>query len=304
MAERSCTVAGCGRAVVARGWCSGHYDRWRRTGDAQANRPLPERRARGTCTCGRPTYAQGWCEAHYRRQLRTGDAAAATPVRSPDDPPAEPSVCAVATCSRPAEARGWRHGHYLRWDRTGDVRVDAALEPRTRSTCQAGTCGRGAELQGYCRAHFKRWQRHGDPRADVPIRVSAPRGDRFINHGYRFVPVAVEERCLTDDVSPVLEDGSSWPRHLGRPLLDEENVHHRNGDRLDNRLANLELWSTTQPKGQRVVDKLAWARELLRTYGEEEDLLRPDATRSPSWGRGPRVMVRVAPSGFEPPLPP
>lgn len=56
---------------------------------------------------------------------------------------------------------------------------------------------------------------------------------------------------------------------LGRALLPHETVHHRNGDRSDNRPGNLELWSSWQPAGQRVVDKLAWARELVALYGGE-----------------------------------
>jgi hypothetical protein len=53
---------------------------------------------------------------------------------------------------------------------------------------------------------------------------------------------------------------------LGRPLAADETVHHRNGDRLDNDPSNLELWSTAQPKGQRVRDKLEWARSFIDRY--------------------------------------
>lgn len=56
--------------------------------------------------------------------------------------------------------------------------------------------------------------------------------------------------------------------HIGRALLPDENVHHKNGDRADNRIENLELWSKFQPAGQRVSDKLAWAREILARYGD------------------------------------
>jgi hypothetical protein len=57
--------------------------------------------------------------------------------------------------------------------------------------------------------------------------------------------------------------------HLGRRLLRSENIHHINGDTTDNRLENLELWSTSQPSGQRVEDKVQWAVDLLKTYKPE-----------------------------------
>ncbi len=55
-------------------------------------------------------------------------------------------------------------------------------------------------------------------------------------------------------------------RLLGRPLHDHENVHHRNGHRRDNRPDNLELWTTLQPTGHRVSDRVVDAVRTLRQY--------------------------------------
>lgn len=60
-------------------------------------------------------------------------------------------------------------------------------------------------------------------------------------------------------------------RVLGRRLLTHENVHHLNGVKTDNSPDNLELWVTSQPRGQRVRDKVAWAHEILTMYADDVD---------------------------------
>lgn len=55
---------------------------------------------------------------------------------------------------------------------------------------------------------------------------------------------------------------------LGRPLHKGENVHHKDGDRANNRPENLELWTVAQVPGQRVADKVAWAIDLIKQYPE------------------------------------
>jgi transcriptional regulator with XRE-family HTH domain len=59
-------------------------------------------------------------------------------------------------------------------------------------------------------------------------------------------------------------------QYLGRKLLDHENVHHKDGNRANNDISNLELWSKSQPAGQRVEDKLAWAKQILEDYKNEK----------------------------------
>jgi hypothetical protein len=56
---------------------------------------------------------------------------------------------------------------------------------------------------------------------------------------------------------------------LERPLLPFEEVHHRNGVKVDNHPDNLELWNTSQPAGQRTEDKVACAIRTLALYAPE-----------------------------------
>lgn len=80
-------------------------------------------------------------------------------------------------------------------------------------------------------------------------------------------------KLISKNNKPVAEHRFVMQQMIGRPLAKNENVHHKNGLRKDNRPSNLELWHVGQPFGQRVDDKAAWCIEFLSQYPEIADKL-------------------------------
>ena len=74
-------------------------------------------------------------------------------------------------------------------------------------------------------------------------------------------------RVVMTEAGRVREHRLVMAEILGRPLRPNEEGHHRNGNRLDNRPENLELWVISQPTGQRPHELVAWAREIIELYG-------------------------------------
>ena len=222
--------------------------------------------ARGPLQPPLPAAAAARRGAARARRRPTARSTAATGARSP---------AAGATGTTCAGAAAATSGPTCRWRgrRGTTAAVEAARTAPSAAGCAArtpGGCGSTATRRRAARAACD----------------TASGGS--VSHGYWVRQVPPRAGHL---VPPGRTQGDGAPARHGAgarpPAADEdETVHHRNGDRLDNRPENLELWSTAQPKGQRVEDKLAWAYALLARYDPTRDLPGPATSTARGRPRG------------------
>jgi len=188
--------------------------------------------------------AFNYCEKHYLRFKKTGD-----PEKTLWDKRRENkiTICTIDDCGLDVLHMGFCSGHYKRYIAHGDPLYSPLKKQKYGlKECSVEGCDKPHNAKGFCNTHYIRFSRHGD------ININNKKDKRTYN-GYVIRGSRMEHRVVMEE-------------HIGRKLLPHENVHHKNGNRADNRIENLELWSISQPSGQRIYDKIEYAVEILEQY--------------------------------------
>lgn len=132
-----------------------------------------------------------------------------------------------------------------------------------RTTVYTGSCLRCGEWLVHIYSPWSAyWSKHLGPFCSAYCSNKlARKSSGYLNKGYK---------VLSDRGVRKYEHRQIFEAKLGRRLKKCESVHHKNGNRSDNRLSNLELWTSYQPYGQRPKDLIKF---VVKNYKKEVELL-------------------------------
>lgn len=176
--------------------------------------------------------------------------------------------CSIKDCVRlagVADKDGYCNAHRQRVRKGRDV--NAPMRPphtHKSDVCTVDDCSNPHSAKGFCYKHYGRNKRGVD--LNAPDRRPLEMWGKWYKNNYGYL---VRHRRVNGKSKTQSQHRHVMEEHLGRKLRPEETVHHINGVRDDNSIENLELWSTSHPKGQRVQDKVRWAHEMLKIYSPE-----------------------------------
>lgn len=173
------------------------------------------------------------------------------------------------------KAKGYCRLHYDRVRMRGTTSAREYM--RQPEKCRMHGCDGETVAKGLCSKHLQRKYKHGDPSVYKHSKPYGSGTDWFVGKdGYVMRRASPNDACHPNYNGYIYQHRDVMSRIVGRPLTSDESVHHKNGDRSDNRPENLELWGKGQPAGQRVQDKVAWCAAYLSDHHEDAVILDPD----------------------------
>lgn len=232
------------------------------------------------CTiCDSNAIARGFCQKHYYRFMKFGDpniisralngsniisSNGAIYIHMPEHPNARGDgkvgqhyVIMSENLGRPLYKN--EYIIHLNGDHA-DNRLENLKLISKQKICIIDGCSQKTHGAEYCGKHYRRLLKYGDPLISKFKNVR-PNGTGAITSGGYIRIQHPNKKGKT-----ILEHRWVMEQFIGRELSSNENVHHKNGNKQDNKIENLELWIKHQPAGQRVEDMYYWAQQIINTY--------------------------------------
>lgn len=216
--SRTCKIEGCNKPTgvpgTARGWCSAHYNRWKRTGDPLTTLTMLRPPLDPKCSvpgCDKERWARGWCSMHLMRWRTHGDP-------GPADPKwvTPTGQCAVPDCDRPSTngitqlcgmhyQRQWKHGS-----------TEDRVEIRPGAVCDIEGCTEPHYAHHRCGKHYRRVYApiHARNRRDAPGNATREQIEARIAYFGNRCWICGEPATCLDHVKPLKRGGTNWPANL------------------------------------------------------------------------------------------
>jgi len=176
-------------------------------------------------------------------------------------------ICRPCTNNEKWEDETLPNGCVLYWSRREGQRVPIKCARCGQEHVTFASNIRSDVFTGMCRSCF-----HTGP--------SSPtwKGGRVTKHGYIYIRVYSDHPLhdtMANNMGYIAEHRLVMAEHIGRPLKRTEVVHHKNSDKTDNRVENLELYTSFEEHGQALqersphpgyvpVNKLARILEMIK----------------------------------------
>lgn len=149
--------------------------------------------------------------------------------------------CLVDGCEEAVKARGYCGRHLFQFYKYGKIiSVEKIKDPGGNRKCKVEGCDRKHRANGYCDAHNSQLRKHGEITSDKIIDRNG------MSTSGEYVLILDKDHPAANKRGYVLRSHLVWELTTGHMVLPPEVIHHRNGNKQDDRFVNLELFPTDE----------------------------------------------------------